>query len=126
MTNDLEIINSLRAKVGKPPLTELINPDPERVQRAKELLEKQILYRGGFTYEPGQKCTVNGYGDLMMVKENGRFLNKDCVIVKRCRNGLLMIALESNPKIRDVFAQYNVSPRDEQCETCSIMEKEND
>lgn len=61
-------------------------------------------------YEPGQICTVNGNCDLMQDKDKGSFMYRKCVIVKRCKSGLLLVALTDNPKKQNSFAEYNLDP----------------
>jgi hypothetical protein len=66
---------------------------------------------GELLIEPGVKCTVSGRGDLMMVRADGHLIGKDCVIVKRCKSGLIQVALEDNPKYMRSIPQSNVEPR---------------
>jgi hypothetical protein len=49
-------------------------------------------------YIPGTKCTVNKNGDLFLDSAIRPFFNKDCVIVKRTKSGLIQVALSSNKK----------------------------
>jgi hypothetical protein len=61
-------------------------------------------------YEPGSICTVNGQRDLLQDKDKGEFMYTKCVIIKRCKSGLLLVAMVDNPKKQNSFAEYNLSP----------------
>lgn len=62
--------------------------------------------------EPGALCTVNGSGDLMMDKMGaGRMIGKDCVIVKVCKSGLILVQLENNPKVVEPVPKRNIQER---------------
>jgi hypothetical protein len=61
--------------------------------------------------EPGVKCAVNGGGDLGFCRDDGVLIGKNCVIVKRCKSGLIQVALESDPKYIRSIRQSNLEPR---------------
>lgn len=61
-------------------------------------------------YEPGQICTVNGNCDLMQDKDKGAFMYRKCVIVKRCKSGLLLLRLANDRRVQNSFAEYNIDP----------------
>jgi hypothetical protein len=59
-------------------------------------------------WRPGDQCTVNDRGDLFMDWGARMFIGKPCVIVKRCKSGLIQIALEINPRYVYSVPQRNV------------------
>ncbi len=64
-------------------------------------------------YTPGAKCTVNGYRDLMMNREQGRFIDKPCVIVRRTKAGLIQVAMENDPTATTSVPQYNITMKND-------------
>ena len=46
----------------------------------------------------GADCTVNRNGDLYMERESREFIDKECVIVKTTKSGLIQVALKENSK----------------------------
>lgn len=60
-------------------------------------------------YEPGSTCTVNGNCDWLQDEHRRTFMYRKCVIVKRCKSGLLQVALVADPKRASSFAEYNLS-----------------
>lgn len=56
----------------------------------------------------GDKCTINGYGDLYMEVEARPFIGQPCEIVKITKAGLIMVRLIVNPKMVYSFARRNV------------------
>ena len=62
-------------------------------------------------FDPGTPCTVNGFGDLMMVRADGHLIGKDCVIVKKCKSGLYQVALMNDPKYVRSIPKSNIEPR---------------
>lgn len=59
-------------------------------------------------YEPGSTCTVNGNCDWSQDEDRRAFMYRECVIVKRCKSGLLQVALAADPKRTNSFAEYNL------------------
>ena len=57
----------------------------------------------------GDKCTVNGIGDLFMECEAREFINAKCVVVKITRAGLVQVALRSNQKHTYSVAKRNIN-----------------
>ena len=66
-------------------------------------------YMEEFLYAPGTECTVNGFRDLAFESEAKKFIGEDCVIVKRCRSGLIQVALINNPKMVYSVPQSNIT-----------------
>lgn len=60
-------------------------------------------------YVAGKRCTVNNARDLMMDSEAKQFIGEDCVIVKRCRGGLIQVALAVNGKKMCTVPQRNIT-----------------
>ncbi len=58
---------------------------------------------------PGDLVTINGKGDLRMCRDEAFFIDKDCVIVKKNKNGLYRVALVSDDKKFDNFSKYNIT-----------------
>ncbi len=59
-------------------------------------------------YVAGMPCTVNTSGDIAMMADARPFLGVECVIVKRTKAGLIMVARKSHPKQTYSFPQRNV------------------
>ena len=59
---------------------------------------KPPMYAPKTVFKPGILCTVNGNGDLGMIHQAKPFIHKSCIIVKKCRSGLIQVALESDPR----------------------------
>lgn len=55
-----------------------------------------------------KECIVNGSGDLAMRLEAREFINQRCVILKKTRAGLFMVALKSNTKHIISLPLYNI------------------
>jgi hypothetical protein len=58
-------------------------------------------------FYPGARAEVNGSGDLMMVREDGKLIGKTVTIVKRCKSGLLLVDYEGH---RRSLPQRNLTP----------------
>lgn len=61
--------------------------------------------------KPGTKCTLNAQGDLFFERESHEFIGADCVVVKRTKAGLIMVALENDRKRTYSVPQRNVDLR---------------
>jgi hypothetical protein len=59
----------------------------------------------------GLKCTVNRDGDLWMDEEARAFIHQNCVILKKTKTGLTMVALESDLKQVYSAPQKNINLR---------------
>ncbi len=57
---------------------------------------------------PGAACTINTVGDIAVYAEKRPFIGKRCVILKRTKAGLILVALESDMKKTETFPQRNV------------------
>ena len=59
-------------------------------------------------YKTGVRCRVNGSGDLYCLAESRPFIDQPCIIVKRCKSGLIQVSLESDPKQQYSAPQRNI------------------
>ena len=59
-------------------------------------------------YAPGTPCTVNTSGDMAMMADARGFFGVSCVILKRTKAGLIMVARNSDLKHTYSFPQRNV------------------
>lgn len=62
----------------------------------------------GDKYTAGAPCTVNTSGDRYMAVDERPFFGVPCVVVKRTKAGLIMVALQSDEKRTYSFPQRNV------------------
>ena len=60
-------------------------------------------------YATGKLCTINNGRDLMMDSVAKKFIGSKCVIVKRCKSGLIQVARVDNSKDTCVVPQYNIT-----------------
>jgi hypothetical protein len=60
---------------------------------------------------PGYKCTVNNARDLYFEADVRFLIGKPCVVVKRCKSGLIQVHVEGYPKRVESVPPYNISPR---------------
>lgn len=59
-------------------------------------------------YVAGAQCTVNTSHDMFMIGEARPFFDKPCVVIKRTKSGLILVALQQNLKHTFSFPQRNV------------------
>ena len=59
-------------------------------------------------FAPGTPCTVNTNGDMFMMYEAREFFAVPCIVVKRTKAGLIMVALQGNQKRTLSFPQRNI------------------
>ena len=60
------------------------------------------------TFNKDDKCKVNGTGDLFMLSEARPFINQECTVIKTTKGGLIMVYLNSNPKLVNSFPKRNL------------------
>ena len=59
-------------------------------------------------YAPGTPCTVNTSGDMFMMADARDFFGVPCVVVKRTKAGLILVARHGDLKHTYSFPQRNV------------------
>jgi hypothetical protein len=59
-------------------------------------------------YAPGTPCTVNTSGDMFMMTDAREFFGAPCVVIKRTKAGLILVALHGDLKRVYSFPQRNV------------------
>ena len=63
-------------------------------------------------YAPGTPCTVNTSGDMFMMADARGFFGVPCVVVKRTKAGLILVARHGDLKHTYSFPQRNVDVLD--------------
>ncbi len=56
----------------------------------------------------GNLCTVTNSADLMQDGHLKKFIGKECIIIKTCKSGLIMVALTSNNLIYGSVPKRNI------------------
>ena len=60
----------------------------------------------------GDKCTVNPSGDIGIDQYiRLHFIDQDCLIVKKCKSGLIQVCLAADPKKVISVPETNISLR---------------
>lgn len=59
-------------------------------------------------YAQGTQCTVNASGDVSMTADCRRFIGAPCVVVKRTKGGLILVARQGDLKRTHAFPEKNV------------------
>lgn len=60
------------------------------------------------TYAPGMPCTVNLNGDIAILAEAREFFGVPCVVIKRTKAGLILVARQGDLTHAYPFPQRNV------------------
>ena len=58
---------------------------------------------------PGSSCTINRSSDMWSDPESHKFIDADCIIIKTCKSGLIMVQLADNPKITFCAPKRNIT-----------------
>lgn len=59
-------------------------------------------------YVAGTQCTVNTSHDMFMIGEARHFFGEPCVVIKRTKSGLILVALQRDLNHTYSFPQRNV------------------
>jgi hypothetical protein len=61
-----------------------------------------------FRYLMGLSCTVKGYDDIVSKGRDWTFIDKDCVVIQKCKSGLIHVELRADRRRTACFPQRNI------------------